>query len=133
MPHACAQRLGDRTEDVRVAVRHALAEQHARAELLARDVGDLVREPALAHARVAVQQHELRPAARPWPSASHGAARPSRRRGRRIGARPPLAPAARRREHAHRAVRLDRFVAAADAQQPERFVLDALARRGVAC
>ena len=58
MPHAWRERLGDRAEDVRVAVRHALAEEHARAELLARDVGDLVREAALADAGVAVQQHE---------------------------------------------------------------------------
>ena len=59
-----AQDLGDRTEHVRIAVGHALADQGTGAELLAwRDRAISLREPALADARVAEEQHELRAAA----------------------------------------------------------------------
>ena len=127
-----AERFGDRAERVRVAVRHALAEEHARAELFARDVGDLVRQAALADAGVAVEQHELRRGCGRSAICMHvPQQRPSRRRGRPSA----LGPGARRPpgrcEHAHGAVRLDGFVAAADAQQAERFVRDAFAGGGV--
>ena len=104
--------------------------QHARAELLPREMRDLVREPALADTGVAVEEDELRPIA----SARH-LEHVAQRVDLVVAAderRASTGPAATRwGEHTSRAVRLDRFVAAPDGQQPERFVLDTLTRRGV--
>src|SRR5262249_15888314 len=55
-----AQRFGDRSEHVGVAVRHRLPDQHARVELFARDVCELVGDAALADAGIAVEEDELR-------------------------------------------------------------------------
>ncbi len=54
------ERLTEGAEHVGVAVRNALTGERSRAELAPRDLGDLLRETALADARVAEQHDDVR-------------------------------------------------------------------------
>ena len=91
-----AQRLGDRAERVGIAVGQAHAGEHVRAEVARRDVAELAREPALADARVADQQHEVRALARRRHLGEAAERRRARRRGRRAARAPAHPPAAGR-------------------------------------